>query len=147
MGSFIWRTSSSTPSSRGSWVGSGEAVVGGERLTDEPDAFETPLTIEGGPVLDLCFQRVSQPPIELPRLHLDLSGGARQAAEVDRLLGLGARQLDIAQGNAPCVVVADPQGNPYCVMENRAAYADSGPLATLPLDSADPDRDAGSGPG
>ena len=40
-----------------------EAVVGGERLTDEPDGFETRLTIEGGPVLDLCFQRVPEPPV------------------------------------------------------------------------------------
>ena len=118
-----------------------EAVLGGERLTDKPDAFETRLTVEGGPVLDLCFQRVSEPPTEPPRLHLDLSNGARQAEEVDRLLGLGARHLDIGQGDVPWVVLADPEGNPYCVMEDRPAYADSGLLAALPLDAADPDRD------
>ncbi|HEX8488740.1 MAG TPA: VOC family protein, partial [Propionibacteriaceae bacterium] len=67
-----------------------EAVVGAERLTDEPDAYETRLTVEGGPVLDLCFQRVPEPPADRPRLHLDLSGGAHQAEQVDRLLGLGA---------------------------------------------------------
>ncbi len=55
-----------------------EAVLGGERLTDEPDAFETRLSAEGGPVLDLCFQRVPEPPFEPPRLHLDILGGARQ---------------------------------------------------------------------
>ena len=119
-----------------------EAVVGGQRLTDEPDAFETRLTVEGGPVLDLCFQRVSEPPQDSPRLHVDLSGGTRQAAEVDRLLGLGARHLDIGQGDVPWVVLADPEGNPCCVMEDRAMYADTGPLAALPLHSADPDRDA-----
>lgn len=119
-----------------------EAVVGGERLTDEPDAFETRLTIEGGPVLDLCFQRVPEPVSEPPRLHLDLSGGARQAEEVDRLLGLGARELDIGQHDVPWVVLADPEGNPCCVMEDRAAYAGTGPLAALSLDSADPDTDA-----
>ena len=42
----------------------------------------------------------------------------------------------------PWVVLADPEGNPCCVMEDRAAYADTGPLAALPLDSADPDTDA-----
>jgi hypothetical protein len=68
-----------------------EAVVGAERLIDEPDAFETRLTVEGGPVLDLCFQRVWEPLIDPPRLHLDLSGGARQPEEVDRLLGLMER--------------------------------------------------------
>ncbi len=89
-----------------------EAVVGGERLIDEPDAFETRLSIEGGPVLDLCFQRVSAPPSEPLRLHLDLLGGAGQAGEVDRLLGLGARHLDIGQGDVPWVVLADPEAIP-----------------------------------
>ena len=118
-----------------------EAVVGGERLTDEPDGFETRLTVEGGPVLDLCFQRVPQRPTEPVRLHLDLSGGARQAEEVDRLLALGASHLDIGQGEVPWVVLADPEGNPCCVMEDRAAYAGAGPIAALPLDSGDPERD------
>jgi len=119
-----------------------EAVVGGERLTDEPGIFETRLTVEGGPVLDLCFQRVPDRPVEPLRLHLDLRGGARQAEEVERLLGLGARHLDIGQADVPWVVLADPEGNPCCVMEDRAAYTDTGPVAALPLDSADPDRDA-----
>jgi hypothetical protein len=119
-----------------------EAVVGGERLTDVAEGFETRLTVEGGPVLDLCFQRVAEPVSAAPRLHLDLAGGASQTEEVERLLGLGARPLDIGQGDVPWVVLADPEGNPLCVMEERAAYADSGPVAALPLDSADPDRDA-----
>jgi hypothetical protein len=119
-----------------------EAVVGGERLTDEPDAFETRLAIADGPVLDLCFQRVLEPPAGSPRLHLDLSVGAGQADEVDRLLGLGARHLDIGQREVPWVVLADPEGNPCCVMPERAVYAGSGPIAALPLDSADPDPDA-----
>lgn len=118
-----------------------EAVLGCARLTDEPDVFETRLTIEGGPVLDLCFQRVPEPPSEPLRLHLDLRGGAGRDQEVERLLGLGARPLDIGQRDVPWVVVADPEGNPCCVMPDREAYVDTGPLAALPLDSADPDRD------
>ncbi len=119
-----------------------EAVVGGDRLSDDPDGYETRLAIDGGPVIDLCFQRVPEPPSEPLRFHLDLLGGARQDAEVERLVGLGARHLDIGQGNVPWVVLADPEGNPCCVMEDRAAYVDTGPIAALPLDSADPDRDA-----
>jgi hypothetical protein len=119
-----------------------EAAVGSERLTDQREGFETRLTIEGGPVLDLCFQRVPDPPFELPRLHLDLSGRDNQAQQVERLLELGARHLDIGQGDVPWVVLADPEGNPCCVMEDRAVYTDSGPIAALRLDSADPDRDA-----
>ena len=119
-----------------------EAVVGGETLTDAPGIFETRLAIEGGPALDLCFQPVPEPPSEPPRVHLDVLGGARQADVVDRLIGLGAQELDIGQRDVPWVVLADPEGNPLCVMEPRAAYVDTGPLAALPLDSADPDRDA-----
>ncbi|MCW2757812.1 MAG: glyoxalase-like domain protein [Nocardioidaceae bacterium] len=119
-----------------------EAVVGGERLTDEPAGFETRLAIEGGPALDLCYQRVPEQPAEPLRLHLDLLGGDRQGEEVERLLGLGARHLDIGQHDVPWVVLADPEGNPCCVMEHRDVYVDTGPIAALPLDSADPDRDA-----
>ena len=119
-----------------------EAVVGGERLTDEHAGFETRLAVEGGPVLDLCFQRVPEPTSEPARLHVDLLGGAGQTQVVERLIGLGARHLDIGQGDVPWVVIADPEGNPCCVMEDRAAYSDTGPIAALPLDSADPDRDA-----
>ena len=120
-----------------------EAVVGGQRLTDVPEGFETRLAVEDGPVLDLCFQRVPEPASERPRLHLDILGGARQAEEVERLLALGARHLDIGQRDVPWVVLADPEGNPLCVMEDRAVYAGTGPVAALPLDSADPVRDAG----
>jgi hypothetical protein len=119
-----------------------ESALGCERLTDEPEVFETRLAIEGGPSLDLCFQRVPAPASESPRLHLDLLGGARQGQITERLLGLGARHLNIGQGEVPWVVLADPEGNPFCVMEERASYVDTGPLAALPLDSAAPDRDA-----
>lgn len=118
-----------------------EAALGTERLTDEPAGFETRLTVPGGgPVLDLCFQRVPGP-VGPQRLHLDLRGGAEQQAVVERLLALGAGHADIGQGDVPWVVLADPEGNPFCVMEERATYADVGPLAALPLDVADPDRD------
>jgi hypothetical protein len=119
-----------------------EAALGGERLTDAPDGFETRLTVEDGPVLDLCLQRVPEPASDPPRLHLDLVGGARQILEVERLIELGARHLDIGQRDVPWVVLADPEDNPFCVMEHRAAYDGTGPIAALPLDSAMPDRDA-----
>ncbi len=120
-----------------------EALLGaGPTLTDEPDLFETRLAEPEGLVLDLCFQRVPEPVTPDPRLHLDVGGGARQAEVVQRALGLGARHLDIGQHDVPWVVLADPEGNPFCVMEERPEYAASGPIAALPLDSADPARDA-----
>ncbi|GAA1929587.1 VOC family protein [Nocardioides marmoribigeumensis] len=118
-----------------------EAAVGGEQLTDEPGIYETRMRVEDGPWLDLCFQQVPEPPSVAPRLHLDLLGGERQSEVVERLLGLGARRLDIGQSDVPWVVLADPEGNALCVMEEREEYAGTGPVAALPLSSADPERD------
>lgn len=118
-----------------------EAAVGGEVLTDEPDIFETRLHSDGGPTLDLCFQRVPEKPKEPLRLHLDLFGGTGQAETVERLIGLGARHLDIGQGSVPWVVLSDVEGNPFCVIEKRAAYSETGPIVAIPIDAADPRRD------
>lgn len=55
------------------------------------------------------------------RLHIDLSPvGCGQADEVERLIGLGARLTDIGQGpDKPWVVLADPEGNEFCVLGDR----------------------------
>ena len=49
------------------------------------------------------------------RWHLDLAPHD-QAAEVSRLEGLGARRADIGQGDVPWVVLADIEGNEFCVL-------------------------------
>ena len=118
-----------------------ESALGTETLTDEPEGYETRLAVPGGPEIDLCFQRVPEPPSGAQRLHLDLRGGEGQQELVDRLLGLGARHADIGQGDVPWVVLADPAGSSFCVLEERASYAGTGPLAALPLDVADPERE------
>jgi hypothetical protein len=118
------------------------AALGAEPMTDEPECFEARMTLSGDAFLDLCFQRVAVPSSAPARLHLDLAGAARQRDVVERLLGLGATHADIDQGEVPWVVLADPEGNAFCVMEDREAYRGTGPIAALPLDSADPDRDA-----
>lgn len=109
-----------------------------------PTVYEGRLSIPGGPWLDICIEQVGTPPPPGWRLHLDLLGGepAEQQRVVRRLIDLGARPLDIGQQEVPWVVLADPDGNAFCVMEERAAYCDTGPIAALPLDSADPERDA-----
>jgi len=52
------------------------------------------------------------------RLHFDLApaGGADQRTEVDRLVSLGATRIDIGQGEVGWVVLADPDGNEFCVL-------------------------------
>ena len=52
------------------------------------------------------------------RLHFDLAPDD-QAGEVARLLALGARRIDIGQGTVPWVVLADPEGNEFCVLPPR----------------------------
>lgn len=120
-----------------------ESLLGCQTLTDEAANFETRLTVLGGPTLDLCFELVTEPPVPNPRLHLEVYGGApaEQSQVVERALALGARHLDVGQRDVPWVVMADPEGNPFCVMEDRPEYAVSGPLSSLPLDSADVERD------
>ena len=54
------------------------------------------------------------------RVHLDLAPDD-QSAEVTRLLTLGARRIDIGQGDVPWVVMADPEGNEFCVLTPRTA--------------------------
>jgi hypothetical protein len=119
-----------------------EAALGTERLTDEADIFETRLSVEDGPWLDLCFQQVAERPGPGPRLHLDLDGGDDPEALVARLVGLGATRLDTAPAGADWVVLADPEGHELCVVGPRPAYAGTGAVAALPLHSADPARDA-----
>jgi predicted enzyme related to lactoylglutathione lyase len=55
------------------------------------------------------------------RLHIDLNPtGCTQEQEVARLLELGARHADIGQGGEePWVVLADPEGNEFCVLRDR----------------------------
>ena len=55
------------------------------------------------------------------RLHVDVNPvGCEQAEEVERLIGLGARRADIGQGpDTSWVVMADPEGNEFCVLRAR----------------------------
>jgi len=57
------------------------------------------------------------------RLHLDLSPGpGEQEAEIERILALGARRVDIGQtGDESWTVLADPEGNEFCVLGSRAS--------------------------
>jgi predicted enzyme related to lactoylglutathione lyase len=55
------------------------------------------------------------------RLHLDLSPDD-QEAEVNRLLTLGARRVDVGQGEeVTWVVLADPEGNEFCVLRPKSS--------------------------
>ncbi len=66
----------------------------------------------------LVFVPVPEGKVVKNRLHFDLAPDD-QAAEVERLVALGARRVDIGQGAVPWVVMADPEGNEFCVLTPR----------------------------
>ena len=73
---------------------------------------------EDGIVPDLLFLRVPESKATKNRLHLDLRP-ADQGEEVTRLEGLGAQRVDVGQGiEFTWVVMADPQGNEFCVLSS-----------------------------
>jgi hypothetical protein len=58
------------------------------------------------------------------RLHLDVRPvDGSYEAEVERLIGLGARPAGVGQGSVPWVVLADPEGNEFCVLGSLAALS------------------------
>ncbi|MGH9059088.1 MAG: VOC family protein, partial [Acidimicrobiales bacterium] len=75
--------------------------------------------------LPLRFVPVPEAKAGKNRIHLDLAAesAAHQAAEVERLLSLGAVPAGIGQGVVPWEVLADPEGNEFCVERSPAEKA------------------------
>jgi hypothetical protein len=66
----------------------------------------------------LEFVRIAESKKVKSRLHLDFRPDD-QAAEVARLEAHGAKRVDIGQGDQSWVVMADPEGNEFCVLGQR----------------------------
>jgi catechol 2,3-dioxygenase-like lactoylglutathione lyase family enzyme len=83
---------------------------------DVPEGKDRP-----GPVPPaLTFARVPEDKTVKNRLHIDVNPTDReQSDEVRRLLDLGARHVDVGQGEQSWVVLADPEGNEFCVLASR----------------------------
>lgn len=96
-----------------------EAALGWRRTHDaaEQIALEPPAgSVEDGVVPDLLFVRVPDPTAGKNRLHLDLRP-QDQEREVQRLIELGARRASVGQsGDVSWIVLADPEGNEFCVL-------------------------------
>jgi predicted enzyme related to lactoylglutathione lyase len=77
-----------------------------------PDGTGPKITWGGPPLLP-------KPPKN--RLHFDIApfAGTDQQAEVERLISLGATRVDLGQGDVPWVVMADRDGNEFCVLTPR----------------------------
>ncbi|MCP9947619.1 VOC family protein [Actinomadura madurae] len=90
----------------------------------------------------VCIDFVAVPDPETVKygVHIDLAttSEAHQAELVSRLKDLGATPADVGQGDVPWTVLADPEGNVFCVLEPREIYRDTGPIAVVVVDCADP---------
>jgi hypothetical protein len=102
----------------------------------EPEGFTYPDPIA------VCVDiiAVPEPKTVKNRVHVDLvtTSTAHQADLVARFQALGATPADVGQGDVPWTVLADPEGNEFCVLEPRSAYRDTGPMAAVVVDCADP---------
>jgi hypothetical protein len=83
-----------------------------ETAIKDPDGAGQLITWGGPPI---------PPKVAKNRLHLDVAPPADgdQATEVERVLSLGARHVDIGQRDVPWVVLADPDDNEFCVLTPR----------------------------
>jgi predicted enzyme related to lactoylglutathione lyase len=100
----------------------------------EPEGFAYP--DPSAVVIDLVAY--PDPKTVKNRVHVDLAAtsAAHQAELVARLTELGATPVDIGQGDVSWTVMADPEGNEFCVLDSL--YADTGPIASVVVDCADP---------
>jgi catechol 2,3-dioxygenase-like lactoylglutathione lyase family enzyme len=75
----------------------------------------------GGPGTRIALQTSETPLQDRPRLHLDLHVGSadEMAAEVERLVAIGAERVDWDSypDDPDFVVLADPEGNRFCIVD------------------------------
>jgi predicted enzyme related to lactoylglutathione lyase len=92
----------------------------GWRVLSERDQEIVIGTGENAPV-GICFMPVSDVKTVKNRVHLDLTtSAADRDAEIERLLALGAQRVDIGQtGQESWTVLADPEGNEFCVIRPK----------------------------
>jgi Glyoxalase-like domain len=122
------------------WAGALDWAVEEEEGAEEADVWPRGYEYPDPVALPLVFVPVAEPKTVKNRVHLDLASRSaeHQASLVERVLGLGARRLDIGQGDVPWAVLADPEGNEFCVLEPREVYLGTGPVAAVVVDSVDP---------
>ena len=103
------------PVSLGRWWA---LALGWVVVNDEPNEFEIRPRPDQMP--GLLFVPVPEMKSINNRLHLDFRPHNRDA-EVTRLVAMGATYCDVGQGRAPWIVLADPEGNEFCVLGSSAS--------------------------
>ncbi len=84
-------------------------------VNDDPNEFEIRPDIDQMP--GMLFALVPEAKTIKNRLHFDFRPHDRDA-EVERLVGFGATRIDIGQSDPSWVVLADPEGNEFCVLSS-----------------------------
>jgi catechol 2,3-dioxygenase-like lactoylglutathione lyase family enzyme len=96
-------------------------ALGYDVRTDGFGGWSTVLVPPGGSGTMIALQRSETPPSDHPRLHLDLhvADAAEQEAEAARLVALGAERVDWDSypDDPDFVVLADPEGNRFCIVD------------------------------
>ncbi len=95
------------------------AVLAAEVRERNPDEF----VVSGSPQVTtpLYFMKVPEPAVAKNRLHLDVITEGSMSDEVDRLVGLGARVVEVRtdpddyENPDTWTVLEDPEGNVFCV--------------------------------
>jgi hypothetical protein len=85
-------------------------------VNDDPDEFEIRSAPDQFP--GLLFALVPEAKLAKNRLHLDLRPDDRDG-EAARLISLGAERIDVGQGEPSWIVLADPEGNEFCVLRSH----------------------------
>jgi hypothetical protein len=88
---------------------------------------------------EIDFVPVGEPKVGKNRIHFDLATYSRteHATLVARLVEAGAQRIDVGQPDeADWVVLADPEGNEFCVVEPRPAHGYSTRIAEIGVDTA-----------
>jgi hypothetical protein len=119
------------------------AALGWGVSSEEPGATSVRPVGSAWPVpAAVCIDVIAVPDPETvkDRAHLELAttSAAHHAELVARLKELGATPAEVGQGDVPWTVLADPEGNVFCVLEPREVYQDTGPIAAVVVDCADP---------
>jgi predicted enzyme related to lactoylglutathione lyase len=91
-------------------------VLGWKKVFEDDD--EVVIEPDDGSARPLLFIKVPDVKQVKNRIHLDLDPDD-QSAEVARLEGLGASRVDIGQQDVTWIVMADPEGNEFCVLTPR----------------------------
>ena len=92
------------------------------KIDDDDDDDEVEIKGPAGSGPTILFIKVPEAKTVKNRLHIDVNAFDRsQDEEVERIIGLGAQRVDIGQGEQTWVVLADPEGNEFCVLRSRAS--------------------------